>query len=154
MTTQKDSWEEVTSSWVKFNKIGDAIVGTLVGVREIASSLPGRDNEQVKVYEIKADEGTYHDTDDKKNVVEPAIDIKEGEVWNLGGGSKENPSILDNQFRNIKLGQKVKVVFDSEKEAKKKGFNPMKVKKVYTNGKMDDEWLKEQEDEADLNKDF
>ena len=145
---EKENWEEVKNSWVKFNKIGDHIIGTLVGVREIQSSLPGKENEMVKVYELKGDSGECHETDDKKVVVEPGIEIKEGEIWNIGGGSKESPSILDNQFRNIKLGQKVKVIFDSEKESKKKGFNSMKVKKVYTNGKMDDVWLKEQEDAA------
>lgn len=148
----KNEWEEVKNSWVKFNVIGDNIIGTLIAVREIPSSLPGREGEQTKVYEIKADEGLCHDTDDKGNNIE--VPIKEGEVWNIGGGSKEHPNILDGQFRNIKLGQKVKVEFTEEKPHKKKGFNAMKVKKVFTNGKMDEEWLKEQEDQFNQEQDF
>lgn len=146
MPETKESWEEVKNSWVKFNKIGDYIIGTLISVREISSSLPGRENEQVKVYEIKADEGSCHDIDENKQVIEPALEVKEGEIWNIGGGSKETPNILDNQFRNIKLGQKVKVEFTDTKPPKKKGFSPLKIKKVFTNGKMDEEWLKEQEE--------
>jgi len=57
----KNEWEEVKNSWVKFNVIGDNIIGTLIAVREIPSSLPGREGEQTKVYEIKADEGLCHD---------------------------------------------------------------------------------------------
>jgi len=143
--TTKDSWEEVKNSWMKFNELGDYVIGTLIAVREVKSQLPGSEGQMTKVYEIKADEGVFHDLDDKKKVIEEAVAIKEGEIWNLGGGSKEKPSILDGQFRNIKLGQKVKVEYTDDKPAKQKGFNPMKVKKVYTNGKMDEQWIAEQE---------
>jgi hypothetical protein len=147
MTTKtKDEWAEVKNSFWKKNKIGDNIIGTLIGVREIQSQLPGKEKEMVKIYEIKADLGEFHDIDDKKNVIEEPITIAEGEIWNVGGGSKESPSVIDNQFRNIKLGQKVKIEYVDDKPAKKKGFNPMKVVKVYTNGKMDEVWLKEQEE--------
>lgn len=143
---EKNEWSEVKNSFWKRNKIGDHIIGTLIGVREIQSQLPGKEKEMVKIYEVKADSGECHDIDDKKQVIEEPIVINEGEIWNIGGGSKESPSIIDNQFRNIKLGQKVKVEFVDEKPPKKKGFNPMKVIKVFTNGKMDDAWLKEQEE--------
>ena len=146
MAENKSEWAEVKNSFWKRNKIGDHIIGTLIGVREIKSQLPGKENEMVKIYEIKADSGECHDIDEKKNVIEEPIVIQEGEIWNIGGGSKESPSIIDNQFRNIKLGQKVKVEFVDEKPPQKKGFNPMKVIKVYTNGKMDDAWLQEQEE--------
>lgn len=144
--TEKNEWSEVKNSFWKKGKIGDNIIGTLISVREIQSQLPGRESEMTKIYEIKADGGEYHDLDDKKNAVEPAIAINEGEVWQVGGGSKEHPSMIDNQFRNIKLGQKVKVEYADDKPAKKKGFNDLKVVKVYTNGKMDEEWLKAQEE--------
>lgn len=141
----QNEWAEVKNSFWKKGKRGDNIIGTLVSVREIQSQLPGKEKEMVKIYEIKADGGLTHDTDANKQPIEPAIVIKEGEFWNVGGGSKESPSMIDNQFRNIKLGQKVKIEYVDDKEPKKKGFNGMKVIKVYTNGKFDDAWLKEQE---------
>lgn len=146
MTNQQGDWAEVKNSFWKKNKIGDYLVGTLISVREIQSSLPGREKEMTKIYEIKADEGSFHDLDDAKQVIEPAIVVQAGEIWNVGGGSKEHPSILDNQFRNIKLGQKVKIEYTDTKPPKTKGFNPMKVVKVFTNGKMDEEWLKAAEE--------
>lgn len=144
MTKETENWEEVKSPWVKFTKIGDHIIGTLVGIREVASRLPGKEGQMTKVYEIKSSGGEFHDVDDSKNLIEEAIIIGEGDIWNVGGGSKEKPSILDSQFRNIATGQIVKIVFDSEKAPKTKGFNAMKVKKVYTNGKMDEAWIEEQ----------
>lgn len=146
MSENNNEWSEVKNSFWKRTKIGDHIIGTLVSVRQIASQLPGKEGEQVNIYEIKADSGECHDTDDKGNVIDEPIVMKEGEIWNIGGGSKESPSIIDNQFRNIKLGQKVKVEYVDDKPPKKKGFNPMKVIKVFTNGKFDEEWLKEQEE--------
>jgi hypothetical protein len=137
---------EVRTSWMKFNKIGDYIQGTLVSVREIQSTLPGKENEMVKVYEVKAQRGEFHDTDEKKQIVEPAISINADEVWNVGGGI-----VIDSQMRNIKLGQIIAIKFTEEKPAQKKGFNPMKVKKVYSKGEMDEEWLKQKEEEAALN---
>lgn len=137
---------EVRSSWVKFSKVGDFISGTLVGVREVPSALPGKEGKMVKVYEVKAQNGEFHDIDDKKAVIEPAIKINAGEIWNVGGGV-----VLDAQMRNIKVGQVIGIKFTDEKPAQKKGFNPMKIKKVFApkgndgKGKMDEEWLKEQE---------
>lgn len=136
---------EVRTSWVKFSKVGDYISGTLVGVREVKSTLPGKEGEMTKVYEIKASAGEFHDIDDKKQVIEDPISINAGEIWNVGGGV-----VLDAQMRNIKLGQKLGVKFTGEKAAQKKGFNAMKIKKVYSKGEMDEEWIKEQEAAAEL----
>lgn len=131
---------EVQSSWVKFSQIGDFISGTLIGVREVPSTLPGKEGTMTKVYEMKASGGEFHDLDEKKKVIEEGIVIKEGEIWNVGGGV-----VLDAQMRNIKLGQKVGIKYTADKPAQKKGFNPMKIKKVFTKGEMDEEWLKERE---------
>lgn len=152
MTNEK--WSEVKNSWVKFNKIGDYVIGTLISVREIDSQLPAQKGQKVRVYEVKTDEGSFHDIDDKKQVIEPAVTINADEIWNIGGGSKEKPAGIDSQFRNIKLGQKIKVEFTKELEPKTKGFSPTKVKQVFTNGKFDDEWLKKQEEERQAAAEF
>lgn len=142
---------EVQSSWIKFSKIGDFISGTLIGVREVPSTLPGKEGTMTKVYEIKALSGEFHDIDDKKQVIEEPIVVNAGEVWNVGGGV-----VLDAQMRNIKIGQVIGVKFTDEKPAQKKGFNAMKIKKVFApkgndnKPKMDEEWLKEQEAVAEL----
>ncbi len=152
--SEKNEWQEVKNSFAKFNKIGDNIMGTLISVREIQSQLPGKEKEMVKIYEIKADGGEFHDIDAKKVVIEEPIVIKEGEIWNVGGGSKESPKMIDNKFRNIKLGQKVRVEFTDEKPARKKGFNPLKVINVYTNGKFDEAFVAELEEKAKTEAEF
>ena len=137
---------EVQNNWVKFSKIGDQIKGTLVDVRDVESRLPGQEGKKVKVYEIKAHEGEFHELDDKKNIVEPAIKVGEGEFWNVGGRM-----VIDNQMRNIKRGQIVGFRFTDEKPAQKKGYNSFKIIKVYA-GEMDEEFtaLKKDEEESDI----
>jgi len=139
----------VQNNWIKFNVIGDCIAGTLVAVREMKSRLPGKENEIVKVYEIKADSGEFHDMKDRK-VIEPAIKVAPGEYWNVGGGF-----MLDTALRNVKLGTKLGIKFTGETPNKQAGFNPLKIKKVYIKKNpqtlkpvMDEEWLKEQEEAA------
>lgn len=133
------------NNWIKFSKIGDNIFGTLTAVREIKSTLPGKEGEMNKVYEIKADGGLWHDTKDKQ-VMEPAIEVKPGETWNVGGGLS-----VDRGLQNAKIGQKVAIKFTEERPSIKKGFNPFKVKQVWLikdkkTGEymMDTEWIKEQ----------
>ena len=127
---------QVKSSWVKWGKIGDNIFGTLIDVREINSQFPGKENERVKIYEIKADGGEFHELDDKRNAVAEPTKIVEGEIWNIGGKAG-----IDVQMRRIKVGQKLGIKFTDEKPSKNKGFNPLKIIKVYTDGSIDEEWL-------------
>ena len=150
MTENKDVYNDdnlVPNNWIKFSKVEDRIFGTLIAVREMESRLPNaRPGEMVKVYEMKAESGEFHDTDEKKNVIEPAIQLQEDEVWNVGGSAA-----LDGQLRNVKLGTKIAIKFVAEKPSQTKGFNPQKIKKVYVpkgkDGKpvMDDIWIKEQQ---------
>ena len=130
------NWNEVKIPWVKWSKIGDNIEGTLIEVREVNSMLPGKEGQRSKVYEIKADAGTYHETDAKKNPVEPGEKCTAGEVYLVGGRTG-----IDAQMKRIKIGQKVKLQFTEEKPAKTKGFNALKIIKVMTNGQMDEEFL-------------
>ena len=142
-----DEGNELKSAWVKFSKIGDFISGTLISVREMASRLPGKEGEMVKVYEIKAKEGSFHDIDKKKQIIEPAIIVGAGDIYNVGVGF-----VIDGQMRNVKVGQIIGIKYTEDKPNKQAGFNDMKIKKVYApkgpdgvKPLMDEEWLKENE---------
>ena len=80
---------------------------------------------------------------------EEPVKINADDVYNVGGGF-----MIDSQLRNVKLGSKIKIEFTETKPSKTKGYNPMKVKKVFVNGKMDEEWLKEQEEAVKDNGDW
>lgn len=137
---------ELKSSWIKFSSVGDHVFGTLIAVREVMSNIPGKaSQEMVKVYEIKVDGGEFHDIDENKKVIETPIKLNAGDIWNVGGGF-----MLDGQMRNIKIGQKIGIKYTADKPNKQKGFNPMKIKKVYSEGKMDTEWLENFEKEQSL----
>lgn len=133
----------VQNNWIKFSVIGDSVFGTLVAVREMQSRLPGKEKELVKVYEIKADGGEFHDVKDKK-ILETPVKITAGEYWNVGGGF-----MIDNSLRNVKVGTKIGIKYTDDRPAKIKGFNDMKIKKVYikkdASGQplMDQDWLKD-----------
>jgi hypothetical protein len=136
MENTTKEWQEVKSSWIKWGKVGDNVEGTLIDVREVDSQLPGKEGTKVKVYELKCDRGSFHELDNKKNPVEPALTIEANEIYLVGGRQG-----IDTQMRRIKIGQKVRMLFAEEKEAKKKGFNALKIVKVLTNGAMDEGWL-------------
>lgn len=148
MTTKKtDSWDdssnEVQSNWVKFNvPMEDKIFGTFISKRQMKSSIPGKENELVWVYELQADSGSFHEIDDKKKVVEEPIIVNAGEVWSIGGKTG-----IDTQMRNIKIGQKIGFKFIDEKPSKTKGFAPAKNIRVYApkgedgQPQMDLEWI-------------
>lgn len=150
MTKAKDGWDnpdnEVQSNWVKFYvPMEDKVFGTLIAKRTMKSSIPGKQDEDVSVYELKADMGSFHEVDDKKNILPDAITINAGEIWSVGGKNS-----IDVQMRNVKVGQKVGFKFLDEKPSKTKGFAPAKNIKVYApkgdDGmpQMDLEWLEEQ----------
>lgn len=143
---------EVSSNWAKFNVPGeDKIMGTLIAKRQIKSNLQGKEGELVWVYELKADEGQFHALDEKKKLIEEPITVEAGSYWNVGG----KPGI-DNQMRNVKIGQKVGYKFIDESPSKTKGFAPSKNIRVYTpknedgTPQMDDEWLSTQKEIGDI----
>jgi hypothetical protein len=121
--------EQVKSLFVKFNKIGDFIKGTLVDVREVESQLPDKKGEMQKIYELKAELGQYHETDDQKQVIEPPVLVEAGEFYSIGG----KPGI-DAQMRRVKKGQIVAFKFTESKPSKTKGFSATKVIKVFVGG--------------------
>ncbi len=137
--TTKDNYSEsdvVKSPWMKFNKIGDKIYGTLTSVSEREQTSQDGKVEKVKVYEILTDGGEFHDVDDEKNVIKEAIEIKEGETWNLGGHYTFDPSM-----KNVRIGQRIKVEFTDTKPSKHKGYSPMKIRKLFSKGEMNEKYL-------------
>jgi len=151
MTTKKtttddfDVSNEVPSNWVKFNIEGeDKIMGTLIAIREMKSTLPGKEGELVKIYEVKADYGSFHELDEKKKVIDEPIVVEENSIWSIGG-----KPIIDRQMTNVRVGQKVGFKFTEEQPSKTKGFAPAKVIKVFTpknddgTAKMDTVWIEQ-----------
>lgn len=135
MTNIFDEKNEVKSLWVKWGKINDQIFGTFIASREIDSQLPGKEGEKVKLYEILAEGGEYHELDKKKNPIDPAVKVQVGEVYFVGGKMG-----IDAQMRRVKVGQRIGMRFTEEKESNTKGFNALKIIKVFA-GDMNKEWL-------------
>lgn len=141
-----DPANEAQNSFVSWGSVGDFILGTLVGVKEVKSTLPDRAGQMQKVYTVKVKEALYHLLDEKKNVVEPAEEPAEGDVVSVGGRST-----IDSRMARVKLGQVFGLKYVEDQASKTKGYNPTKVIKVFTpkdasgEYEMDAEWLKEQE---------
>ena len=130
-----DDKNAVKSLWVKWGKIGDNVVGTLTAVHDVRSNLPGKENEMVKRYELLAEGGEYHELDKKKNPVDPAVKVLVGEIYYVGGKVG-----IDAQMRRVKVGQRIGMKFTQEIPAKTKGYNDLKIIKVFA-GEMNEEWL-------------
>jgi len=119
-------------------------MGTLIAKRTMKSSIPGKEGEMVNIYDIKADYGSFHVTDDAKQIIPEAIEIKENENYSVGG-----TNVIDRQMTNVKVGQKVGLKYTESVPSKTKGFAPAKIIKVYTpknddgSYKMDTEWIEQ-----------
>lgn len=134
---------EVPSNWVKWNVEGeDKIIGTLI--RKWTVDNPFQAGEKTENYEVKADYGSFHNVNEKKQLIDTPVEINEGEFWSIGGKDS-----IAKQMTNIKIGQKVGFKYVALMESKTKGFAPAKVIKVYSpknddgTFKMDTEWLEE-----------
>jgi hypothetical protein len=142
---------EVKGSWMTWGKPGDNIKGTLVAKYQRENTISGK-AEMQNIYEIKVMSGEYHALvlDDNSNRV-PAKEVttlNKDDVCNVGG-----KAAIDAQMRNIKIGQIIGLKFMESVPNKDPKKYPTKVVKLYTEGKMDEEFLtgmKEQE-KADAN---
>ena len=142
---------EVQSNWIKWGvPQEDKVFGTLISRRTVKSTFSGKEDEDVTIYELKTDYGSFHATDGKKVAEEPTV-VGEGEIWSIGG-----KAMIDRQMQNIKLGQKIGLKFIEEAPAKTKGFAPAKVIKVFApkndagEYQMDEEWLAQREADKEL----
>jgi hypothetical protein len=94
----------VRGGFIEFKKFGDNVAGTLIDKEEKPSNL---DPEKMQmIYTIRRDDGSIA----------------------LVGGK----AYLDNQMKFVKIGQKIALKYVSDKPAKKKGMNPMKIINLYT----------------------
>lgn len=150
-TVKGDAWDspenEAQNSFVGWGQVGDYVYGTLIGTKKVKSTLPGKEGELQNVYEVKVKECSYHVLDEKKRVVEEAIEPEVGSIVSVGGRA-----FIDSRMAHVKIGQVFGLKFEEELPAKTKGFNPTKVIKVFTprdkNGDgflMDEDFLAEQE---------
>lgn len=119
-----DEANKVKGNWMKWEKVGDSIEGTLISIRKVHNALYDKDQ---TVYELKKEDG---------------------EVWNVGS----KPAI-DTQMKYVKLGQIVGFQFVEQKKPARPGVSGAKIIQVFANPKIvDEQWLKEQEDVAAVTK--
>ncbi len=148
------SWDsadnEASNNFVSWSQVGDYVYGTLIGIREVASTLPDRAGEMQKIYDVKVKECEYHVLDDKKKVVEDAVTPSEGDIVSVGGRKT-----IDSRMSRVKVGQIFGLKFVEEQPSKTKGYNPTKIIKVFTpkgtdgEFEMDEDFLQTQADELD-----
>jgi len=134
-------YKEVVSNWYKATKIGDFMEGTLISKTMKDGIDPQGRPQTQEIYELLTDDGKFHNLikkgaqkviDDKNPII-----IPKGEYYQYAKGS------VVSAMKRIKIGQKVKFIFDSTIESKDKMKNDFKLVKVYA-GEMDEEYLKEQ----------
>lgn len=160
MTTKKTSWDdasnEAKNSFVSWGKVGDFAYGTLIGVKETKSTLPGKEGTMQKIYEMKVKQCSYHNLDEDKRPLDKPETPEEGEIVSLGGRAG-----TDSRMARVKIGQMFGQKFVEELPATTKGFNKTKVIKVFTpkdeaTGEylMDEEFLAEQKADVHGDGDF
>jgi len=127
---------ELKNKNVNWNVPGeDFLVGVLLShsVKQVKSLKDGTMQDK-HVYEIKAKEGSWHNLDDRKKLIDKPELAEAGDTIIMWG----RPGI-DAQMKKIKIGQVFGAKFTEEFEPSQKGFNPTKIIKVYTSGEMDPE---------------
>lgn len=145
-----DESNEATNSFVGFNEIGDYVLGTLIGIKKVKSTLPDKGGEMQNIYTVKVQKASYHLLDDKKKVIEEPVVAQEGDIVSVGGRK-----VIDSRMEKVKIGQIFGLKFTKELAAKTKGYNPTKLITVYVpkddNGEfeMDQEWLEANKDPLD-----
>lgn len=118
---------EAKNNFVSFSEIGDYILGALLSAKQVPSTLPDKQGEMQWVYEFKVKDCSYHVLDEKKKVVDEAVEPEVGEIVSVGGRKT-----IDSRMARIKIGQVVGLKFVEELPAKTRGYNPTKLIKVFT----------------------
>ncbi len=118
---------EIKSSTMKFNKVGDGLKGTLLEKKKQKSNY--KDGEIVNFYKFKVHAGVYHDLNDEKQLIEAPVEIEPGSVIGVWGKPQ-----LDDKLSQIKLGQIVGIRLADKTPPKVKGNYPTNVYAVYPGG--------------------
>jgi len=117
MTDIFDDTNKIKSNFWTYKTIGEEIQGTYIGKRQVINQLTGKEQ---WIYDLKVD----------------------AEFWSVGG----KPGI-DNQMRNVRIGQVLGFKYVEERPSKKPGMNPAKIVQVFANPNIvDEKWLQEQEE--------
>lgn len=143
-TKKQDEFEEVRSGYVKFNVVDDYVKGVLIDI--FTPTSPDRFGKKNKTYILRAIEGTFHGNDENKVIDKDATVLEEGQVVRVGSNDR-----VDSSMAGIKLGQKV--LFRLKELRPTTKGNPAKIIGVFK-GPMDDQWLKEKEQEAKVDEEF
>ena len=122
-----DESNEANNNFVSWGQIGDFILGALVSAKKVPSTLPDKQGEMQWVYEVKVRECSYHILDEKKKVVEEAVEPDAGEIVSVGGRST-----IDSRMARIKVGQVFGLKYVEDLPSKTRGYNPTKLIKVFT----------------------
>jgi hypothetical protein len=114
----QDNFEEVSAnSYVKFNKIGDHVVGYLLRSEIRDNNLkPG---EKQTVYTLRATGGNFHDKDGS------VTEIQDGSEWNV---SKDSINLT---MQKVLVGAKVKLQYTENIPSKKVGMQDFKNVRVF-----------------------
>jgi hypothetical protein len=145
-----DESNEAQSNFVSWGKPGDFIYGTLIGIRQVKSTLADKAGQMQPIYDFKVMECEYHLLDEKKNPVDESTVCEENDLISVGGRSS-----IDSRMARAKIGQIVGLKFIEEIPNKKKGYNATKSIRVYfpknQDGtvQMDEKFLESQADELD-----
>lgn len=110
---------EVQSNWMKFEKIGDRVKGTLLSHATVPSTNPTFPDQEVYV-----------------------IRKEDGNLVNVGVSLKKSGTIA--RLNSVKVGEIVGILFESETAPTTKGFAAAKNLKVVTFG-MDPAFKQEQD---------
>lgn len=99
------------SNWMKFENVGDSIVGTFLS-KSIKPAFDAYPAQMVyTVFNVKIN-GEQQDP---------------GDEWNFGAAIREgNANFINNKFSKVKPGMRIGLKFEKEIPPKKKGFHPAK----------------------------
>lgn len=146
----------IESKTVKFNRVGDNIIGTLMQVSKTKQA--DRYGKISAIFTFKSRSGKYHGTTTDKETGDSIVNttpeiIGANEEWTVFA---EESSVLAQRMKSIKIGQVVQIKFTEIIPAKVQGRKPTKVKEVYpamSNGSivMDNEWLESKKQQVQLN---
>ncbi len=139
-------YQEIKSNWFKATAVGDTMEGTLISKEwKEGVDLQGRPNRQ-EIYEIKVDSGKFHNLIKVKG--QNQVDEANPVIMEAGDYYKFAKNSVVDAMKKIKVGQKVKFIFDSFIESKDKMKQDFKLVKVY-GGPMDEEFKKLSWDEVE-----